>query len=92
MGMSSEGPKMGGGRYGSAWNGQKIGKSNDPVAFAGPIRASPTAVGREILPVRSPHPPPPLWLESVQRGGGGGGGGRNRLPRPKPVWPKNGSK
>ena len=29
-GMSSEGPKMVGGRYGSAWNGQKIGKSGDP--------------------------------------------------------------
>ena len=30
-GMSSEGPKMVGGRYGSAWNGQKIGKSGDPL-------------------------------------------------------------
>ena len=30
MGMSSEGPKMGGGRYGSAWNGRKIEKSDDP--------------------------------------------------------------
>ena len=29
-GMSSEGPKMVGGRYGSAWNGRKIGKSDDP--------------------------------------------------------------
>ena len=28
--MSSEGPKMGGGRYGSTWNGQKIAKSCDP--------------------------------------------------------------
>ena len=29
-GMSSEGPKMVGGRYGSAWNDRKIGKSGDP--------------------------------------------------------------
>ena len=28
--MSSEGPKMGGGRYGSAWNGRKTSKSGDP--------------------------------------------------------------
>ena len=28
--MSSEGPKMGGGRYGSAWNCQKMAKSDDP--------------------------------------------------------------
>ena len=30
-GMSSEGPKMGGGRYGSAWNGWKIEKYDDPL-------------------------------------------------------------
>ena len=30
IGMSSEGPKTVGGRYGSAWNGRKIGKSDDP--------------------------------------------------------------
>ena len=29
-GMSSEGPKMGGGRYGSAWNGRKTKKTGDP--------------------------------------------------------------
>ena len=29
-GMSSEGPKMGGGRYGSAWNDRKTAKSDDP--------------------------------------------------------------
>ena len=29
-GMSSEGPKMRGGRYGSAWNDRKIEKSDDP--------------------------------------------------------------
>ena len=30
MRMSSEGPKIVGGRYGSAWNGRKLGKSGDP--------------------------------------------------------------
>ena len=30
-GMSSEGPKMGGGRYGSAMNGRKTSKSGDPA-------------------------------------------------------------
>ena len=30
MGMSSEGPKMGGGRYRLTWNGRKTSKSNDP--------------------------------------------------------------
>ena len=29
-GMSSEGLKMGGGRYGSAWNGRKTKKTGDP--------------------------------------------------------------
>ena len=29
-GMSSEGPKMMGERYGLVWNGRKIGKSGDP--------------------------------------------------------------
>ena len=46
IGMSSEGPKMGGGRYGSAWNGQKTSKSGNPPwrppprspARSGPVR------------------------------------------------------
>ena len=40
-GMSSEGPKMGGGRYGSAWNGRKTSKSGDlarPLAQSGRVR------------------------------------------------------
>ena len=40
-GMSSEGPKMVGGRYGSTWNGRKIGKSGDP-----PWRPSPCSLAR----------------------------------------------
>ena len=30
MGMSSKGPKMGGGTYGSDWSGRKMAKSDDP--------------------------------------------------------------
>ena len=40
-GMSSEGPKMGGGRYGSAWNGRKTSKSGDP-----PWRSPPLSLAR----------------------------------------------
>ena len=57
------------------------------AAFAGLIRARPAAVGREILPVRSPCPHPPPPGRRVCKGGG-----RNCLLRPKPVWPKNCSK
>ena len=44
MGMSSEGPKMGGWRYGSAWNGRKIEKSDDSPWL--PPARSPTRSGR----------------------------------------------
>ena len=76
-GMSSEGPKLGGGRYGSTWNGQKTKKTGDPPwrppsRSSAPIRARPAAIGREIWPARSPRlalPPWPAraqgwWLES----------------------------
>ena len=43
-GMSSKGPKMGGGRYGPAWNGRKIEKSDDS-SWRPPPR-SPTRSGR----------------------------------------------
>ena len=43
-GMSSEGPKMGGGRYGSAWNGRKIEKSDDP-----PYQSPPHSPARSEL-------------------------------------------
>ena len=90
-GMSSEGPKMGVGRYGSAWNGRKIGKSGDP-----PWRAL------SRLSERSEHVRRRLARKFYRRGRLAillfpswlvcKGGGRNRLPRPKPVWLKNGSK
>ena len=90
-GMSLEGPKMGEGRYGSAWNGRKTAKSDDLRWWLLPL--SPARSGR----VR--------WRLAVKFHGDGHlvvallpgrrvwqGGGRKRLPRPKPVWPKNGSK
>ena len=43
-GMSSEGPKMVGGRYGSAWNDRKTSKSDDPPW--GPPPSSPARSGR----------------------------------------------
>ena len=54
MEMSSEGPKMVGGRYGLARNGRKVNKSlvthgGRRRRFAGPIRARPAADGRETL-------------------------------------------
>ena len=36
------------------------------AAFVGPMRACPTAIGREILSARSPLRAPPPWLERVQ--------------------------
>ena len=90
-GMSSEGPKMVGWRYGSAWNGRKTSKSGDP-----PWRPPPRSSARSGRVLQ--------WF-AVKFGQHGRlvaallpgrrvlqGGGRNRLPRPKPVWPKSGSK
>ena len=90
-GMSSKGPKMGGGRYGSACNGRKKKKTGDPP-WPPPLRS----------PARSER----VWRRLAMKFGRQGrltvlllpsqrvykGGGRNRLPRPKPDWPENGSK
>ena len=92
MRMSSEGPKIGGGRYGLAWNGRKTTKSDDP-RWPPPPRRSPARFGRvrrrfalkfhgqgrlvvALLPGLRVHQE----------------GGRKRLPRLKPDWPENGSK
>ena len=37
------------------------------ATFVGPIRARLAAVGREILPARSPHRAPLPWTARVQR-------------------------
>ena len=91
MGMSSEGPKMGGGRYGSTWNDRKTKKTSDPPWWP-PQRSS--ARFRRVR----------RWL-TVKFGWKGRfavlllpvqhvykGGGQNRLPRPIPDWPENESK
>ena len=71
--MSSEGPKMGGGRYGSALEWPENGVIRRPklavaTAFAGPIREHPGVVGREILPKRSPGVVAPTWVARASRG------------------------
>ena len=68
-GMSSEGPKIGGGRYGSAWNGRKTAKFDDP-RWRPPPRSPPRpmAVDREILSKRSPRRAPPPWSAHVSKG------------------------
>ena len=91
MGMSLEGPKMGGGRYGSAWNGRKTIKSGDP-----PWRLPPSSSAR------SKHVRRRLAVKLCRQGNLAvlllpssrmyQGGGWKCLPLSKPVWPENGSK
>ena len=89
--MSSEGPKRVEEKYGSAWNGRKMTKSDDP-RWRLPS-CSPARFGR----VR--------WRLAVKFHGDGrlvvallpgrcvcSSGGRNRLSRLKLDWPENGSK
>ena len=90
-GMSSEGPKMGGGRYGLAWNCRKIAKSGDP-SWLSPPRS----------PARSERVQRRLAVKLCRQGRLTvillhgrrvyQGGGRKCLPRTKPVWPGNWSK
>ena len=90
--MSSKGPKMGGGRYGSACNGRKIAKSGDP-RWLPPPRRSPARSGcvRRRLAMKF-YRKGRLAVLLLPGQRMYQGGGRKRLPRPKPVWPKNGSK
>ena len=90
-GMSSEGPKMGGGRYGSTWNGRKMKKTGDPP-WSPPSHslARSGCVQRQLAVkfCRKGH----LFVILLPGRHVCKGGGWNRLPRPKPDWPKNGSK
>ena len=91
MGMSSESPKMGGGRYGSAWNGRKKAKSDDPKLWPRPRSTARSRCIRRQLTVKFRRQGHLVVLllpgqRIYQRGF------RKRLPRPKPVWPKNWSK
>ena len=91
MRMSSEGPKIGGRRYGSAWNGQKTKKTGDP-----PWRSQPRSSARSghvlrrfaVIFCRQGR----LTLLLLPGWYVCNYGGRNRLPRLKPDWSENGSK
>ena len=89
--MSSEGPKMVGERYGSAWNGRKMAKSGYQRWWLSPCS-----------PARSGHV---RWRLAVKFHGDGclvgtllpvlhvySDGSLNHLRRLKPEWPENGSK
>ena len=90
-GMSSEGSKMRRGMYGSAWNGRKIAISGDP-RWRPPPR-SPARYGsvRQRFVVKF-HGQGRLVVVLLPGWRVHQGGGQKRLPRPKPVWPENGSK
>ena len=90
-GMSSEGLKFEGGRYGSAWNGRKMKKTGDPPWQPPPLSQARSESVRRRLAVkfgRKGH----LVLLFLPGQRVCKGGGRNHLPRPKPDWPENGSK
>ena len=82
---------MGGGRYGSAWNGRKMKKLGDP-SWRPPPRSQ--ARSRRVwrrLAVKF-HGQCRLLVELLPGWGVHQEGGRKRLPRPKPDLPENGSK
>ena len=90
-GMSSEGPKMGGGRYGSAWNDRKTEKSDDPrwrLPSSSPARSGHV---RRRLAVKF-HGDGRLVVGLLLGKRVCKGDGQSRLPRPKPGWPENRSK
>ena len=68
--MSSEGPKMVGERYGSAWNGRKMTnpatQGGGCAVLAGPIWVRPAAAGREISRRRLSGGGAPPWPARVQ--------------------------
>ena len=90
-GMSSEGPKMGEGRYGSTWNGRKIAKSDDPRWQSPPRSPARSGRVRRRLAVKF-HGQGHLVVALLPGWRVHQGGGRKRLPWPKPNWPENKSK
>ena len=90
-GMSSEGPKMVGGRYGSAWSGQKMQKNGD-LRWRQPL-PSPARSGRvrRRFAVKF-HGRDHLTLILLPSWHVCKVGGRSRLPRLKLERPENGSK
>ena len=90
-GMSSEGPKMGEGRYGSAWNGRKTMKSGDPRWRPLPRWPARSRRVRRRFAMKF-HSQGRLVVALLAGWRMHQEGGRKRLPRLKPNWPKNGSK
>ena len=90
-GMSSEGPKIWGGRYGSAWNDRKTKKIGDPLWRPPPRSTARSGCVRWRLAVKFGRQGRlaliflPGWRMCK-------GGGRNSIPRTKPDWPENRSK
>ena len=89
--MSSDGPKMAGERYGSAWNGRKMTKSGDPRWRLPPCLPARSERVRRQLAVKF-HCDNHLVVALLPGRRVYSGGGRNRLPRMKPDRPENGSK
>ena len=90
--MSSEGPKMVGRRYGSAWSGQKMQKNGDPRwQPQPPLPARSWNVRRRRLAGKFYRRGRLVVLLLTGRRMYSGSG-RNQLPRLKPDRPKNGSK
>ena len=89
--MSLEGLKIVGERYGSAWNGRKMTKSDDPRWRLLPC--SPAQLGRvqRRLAVKF-HGDGRLVVVLLPGQLVYSGGGQNQLPRLKPDRPENGSK
>ena len=91
MKMSSEGPKMVGERYGSAWNGRKMTKSDDPRWRLPPCSPARLRRVRRRLAMKF-HGDGCLVVALLPGRCVYSGGGRNRVLRLKPDWPENGSK
>ena len=90
-GLSSEGPKMVGERFGLSWNGRKMAKSGDPRWQLPPWSPARSGRVRRWLPVKF-HGYGCLVVALLPGRRMCSGGGRNRLPRLKPEWPEKGSK
>ena len=82
--MSSEGPQMGGGRYGSAWNGRKMAKSGDPLWRSPPRSLARSGRVRRRFVVKF-HGQGHLVVALLPGRRMCQGGGLKCLPLPKPV-------
>ena len=89
--MSSKDPKMGGGRYGSAWNGRKMVKSGDPSWRPPPRSPARSGHVRQRFAMKF-HDQGRLVVALLPGQGVYQGGGRKRLLLPKLVWLENRSK